>query len=105
VGSKPANLTAGPVAAGSTVSLRWTLWPTSHSGPVITYMAKCPAAGCQTYLPGTAYVTFQPRSSTFSSGSAIISSSKINTPIVPYGLKSLKLDVSVAAVSGAIRRS
>lgn len=30
VGSVPANLTAGPVAAGSTVSLRWTLWPTSH---------------------------------------------------------------------------
>ncbi|KAF5869998.1 putative glycoside hydrolase family 61 protein [Botrytis fragariae] len=57
VGSKPANLTAGPVAAGSTVSLRWTLWPDSHSGPVITYMAKCPAAGCSNYLPGTDHRT------------------------------------------------
>ncbi|RAL60356.1 hypothetical protein DID88_000132 [Monilinia fructigena] len=54
VGSSPAALTAGPVAAGSTVSLRWTLWPDSHSGPVITYMAKCPSAGCSNYLPGTA---------------------------------------------------
>ncbi|TGO34067.1 hypothetical protein BHYA_0214g00180 [Botrytis hyacinthi] len=59
VGSKPANLTAGPVAAGSTVSLRWTLWPDSHSGPVITYMAKCPAAGCSNYLPGTDAVWFK----------------------------------------------
>ncbi|KAK6592895.1 cellulose-growth-specific protein [Botrytis cinerea] len=59
VGSQPANLTAGPVAAGSTVSLRWTLWPDSHSGPVITYMAKCPATGCSTYVPGTAAVWFK----------------------------------------------
>jgi len=59
VGSQPANLTGGPVAAGSTVSLRWTLWPTSHCGPVITYMAKCPAAGCTSYLPGTAAVWFK----------------------------------------------
>ncbi|KAF7928396.1 uncharacterized protein EAE98_002140 [Botrytis deweyae] len=59
VGSKPASLTAGPVAAGSTVSLRWTLWPDSHSGPVITYMAKCPAAGCSNYLPGTDAVWFK----------------------------------------------
>ncbi|CAG8977578.1 hypothetical protein HYALB_00008354 [Hymenoscyphus albidus] len=40
VGSKPAKLTGGPAAAGSTVSLAWTLWPESHGGPVITYMAK-----------------------------------------------------------------
>ena len=54
VGSEPANLTAGPVAAGSTVSLRWTLWPTSHCGPLITYMAQCPNNDCENYLPGTA---------------------------------------------------
>jgi hypothetical protein len=53
VGSEPANLTAGPVAAGSVVSLYWTLWPTSHSGPVLTYMAKCPNNNCKNWLPGT----------------------------------------------------
>jgi hypothetical protein len=56
VGSQPAKLTGGPVAAGSTVSLKWTLWPDSHAGPVITYMAKCPSAGCTSYSPGTACV-------------------------------------------------
>lgn len=40
VGSSPAALQAGPVAAGSEVSLYWTLWPSSHVGPTITYMAK-----------------------------------------------------------------
>ncbi|KAH8676540.1 glycoside hydrolase family 61 protein [Tricladium varicosporioides] len=58
-GSSPAKLTAGPVAAGSTVSLRWTLWPESHSGPLITYMAKCPNNSCSTYTPGTAAVWFK----------------------------------------------
>lgn len=56
-GSSPANLTAGPVAAGSEVSLRWTLWPESHVGPVITYMARCANDNCTTYLPGTEYVS------------------------------------------------
>jgi len=55
-GSTPAKLAGGPVAAGSAVSLKWTLWPDSHVGPLVTYMAKCPAAGCSTYVPGTAYV-------------------------------------------------
>jgi hypothetical protein len=59
-GSSPANLTAGPVAAGSEVSLRWTLWPESHSGPVITYMARCVNDDCKTYLPGTEYVASPP---------------------------------------------
>ncbi|RDW85224.1 hypothetical protein BP6252_02814 [Coleophoma cylindrospora] len=58
-GSSPANLTAGPVAAGSDVEIAWSLWPSSHFGPVITYMAKCPDAGCQTYLPGTDAVWFK----------------------------------------------
>lgn len=30
-GSAPAPLHGGPVAAGATVSLNWTLWPDSHS--------------------------------------------------------------------------
>ncbi|KAH8591280.1 glycoside hydrolase family 61 protein [Bisporella sp. PMI_857] len=58
-GSSPAKLVGGPVAAGSTISLRWTLWPDSHVGPAITYMAKCPTAGCSTYLPGTSAVWFK----------------------------------------------
>lgn len=48
--SAPAKLHA-PVAAGSTVTLRWTLWPDSHMGPVITYMARCPDSGCQNWTP------------------------------------------------------
>jgi hypothetical protein len=52
VGSKPAALHAA-AAAGSTVTLRWTLWPDSHVGPVLTYMARCPDAGCSSWMPGT----------------------------------------------------
>lgn len=57
-GSSPAALHA-PAAAGSTVTLYWTLWPESHVGPTITYMAKCPDAGCSDYLPGTDAVWFK----------------------------------------------
>ncbi|KAM0276797.1 hypothetical protein ACHAQH_006386 [Verticillium albo-atrum] len=57
-GSKPAALHA-PAAAGSTVSLSWTLWPDSHVGPVMTYMARCPDAGCDAYEPGTEAVWFK----------------------------------------------
>ncbi|KAF8860858.1 hypothetical protein BDZ45DRAFT_703720 [Acephala macrosclerotiorum] len=57
IGSSPANLNAGPVAAGSMVSLRWTLWPSSHVSPVITYMARCGNDNCATYLPGTEVLT------------------------------------------------
>lgn len=56
LGSKPAALHA-EVAAGSDVKLYWTLWPDSHMGPTITYMAKCPDTGCQDYMPESAYVT------------------------------------------------
>ncbi|TDZ40729.1 Polysaccharide monooxygenase Cel61a [Colletotrichum trifolii] len=57
-GSTPAKLEA-KVAAGSEVTLNWTLWPDSHIGPVITYMAKCPEAGCTDYQPGTDAVWFK----------------------------------------------
>jgi len=57
-GSQPAALHA-PAAAGSTVTLRWTLWPESHVGPVITYMARCPDAGCNDWQPGTSAVWFK----------------------------------------------
>ncbi|EEY19665.1 cellulose-growth-specific protein [Verticillium alfalfae VaMs.102] len=43
-GSAPAKLHA-PAAAGSQVTLKWTLWPDSHVGPTVTYMARCPASG------------------------------------------------------------
>ena len=52
VGSSPAALHA-EVAAGSEVSLKWTLWPDSHVGPLVTYMARCPDAGCNNYMPKT----------------------------------------------------
>lgn len=51
-GSAPAALHAD-VAAGSDVKLFWTLWPDSHVGPTITYMARCPDSGCNAYMPGT----------------------------------------------------
>jgi hypothetical protein len=44
IGSKPAALHA-PAPAGSTVNLRWTAWPESHQGPILTYMARCPDTG------------------------------------------------------------
>lgn len=58
VGSSPAKLHA-TAAAGSTNSLHWTLWPDTHMGPVITYMARCPDTGCQDYMPGDAAVWFK----------------------------------------------
>jgi hypothetical protein len=51
-GAEPAKLHA-PAAAGSTVTLYWTLWPDSHMGPVLTYMTRCPDTGCQNWSPGT----------------------------------------------------
>ncbi|KAM0645609.1 Esterase/lipase/thioesterase [Verticillium nonalfalfae] len=57
-GSAPAKLHA-PAAAGSQVTLKWTLWPDSHVGPTVTYMARCPASGCNNWLPGTQAVWFK----------------------------------------------
>lgn len=37
---QPGALTA-PVKAGGSVELQWTDWPSSHHGPVITYLANC----------------------------------------------------------------
>lgn len=49
-GSSPAALHA-PAAAGSDVTLYWTLWPESHFGALVTYMARCPDTGCSDYMP------------------------------------------------------
>ncbi|PBP21232.1 glycosyl hydrolase family 61 [Diplocarpon rosae] len=59
VGSQPAKLTAGPVAAGTDVEIRWTLWPDTHMGPVITYLAACPGNDCTTFVPNTDAVWFK----------------------------------------------
>ncbi|OAL05192.1 glycoside hydrolase [Phaeosphaeriaceae sp. SRC1lsM3a] len=58
IGSTPAALHA-PVTAGSSVNLRWTTWPESHLGPVITYMARCPDEGCNKYQTNGAAVWFK----------------------------------------------
>jgi cellulase len=39
-GATNAKISA-PVAAGESVSLQWTDWPTSHHGPMIDYLADC----------------------------------------------------------------
>jgi hypothetical protein len=59
VGSSPAALHA-EVAAGTDVKLYWTLWPDSHMGPTLTYMAKCPDTGCNNWMPGSSYVVTTP---------------------------------------------
>lgn len=51
VGSAPAPI-YGTVAAGSQVKLNWTLWPDSHKGPMITYMARAPS-DITKWMPGT----------------------------------------------------
>lgn len=38
--AKPGAISAS-VAAGGSVELQWTEWPSSHHGPVITYLANC----------------------------------------------------------------
>lgn len=38
--AKPGAISA-PVKAGGNVELQWSEWPSSHHGPVITYMANC----------------------------------------------------------------
>jgi len=57
-GSSPAALHAD-AAAGSDVELFWTLWPESHMGPTVTYMAKCPDTGCNNYMPESNAVWFK----------------------------------------------
>ncbi|EUC47439.1 lytic polysaccharide monooxygenase [Bipolaris oryzae ATCC 44560] len=36
-----AKIYANPVAAGSNITLHWTVWPDSHHGPIMTYLAAC----------------------------------------------------------------
>ncbi|KAG5638046.1 hypothetical protein H0H81_002166, partial [Sphagnurus paluster] len=57
VGSAPAAL-VGKVAAGSQVKLKWTAWPDSHNGPLITYMARAPS-DITKWNPGNSAVWFK----------------------------------------------
>jgi len=56
-GSAPAPILA-TVEAGSNVYLNWTTWPTSHLGPMITYMALAPSDITQ-WSPGSDSVWFK----------------------------------------------
>ncbi|KAJ1300462.1 hypothetical protein OPQ81_005277 [Rhizoctonia solani] len=57
-GTEPAPLLA-TAAAGSNVAFNWTnQWPTSHIGPVLTYMAKAPS-DITKWSPGTDKVWFK----------------------------------------------
>ncbi|KAK6352834.1 Esterase/lipase/thioesterase [Orbilia brochopaga] len=84
----PAPISAS-VAPGSTISLKWTTWPDSHKGPVITYMAKCPGS-CSSYSPGTAKVWFKvAEAGKSSSGVWATTPLETNTPYtfkIPTGL-------------------
>ncbi|CAE6500658.1 glycoside hydrolase family 61 protein [Rhizoctonia solani] len=57
VGSAPAAAVA-TAAAGTTISFKWTEWPDSHVGPVITYMARAPS-DITKWNPGTSAVWFK----------------------------------------------
>jgi lytic cellulose monooxygenase (C1-hydroxylating) len=39
---------SAPVAAGTTITVRWSDWPEAHWGPVIDYMARCTNDDCTT---------------------------------------------------------
>ncbi|KAI5776401.1 putative endoglucanase/cellulase [Geopyxis carbonaria] len=41
------------VAAGADISFFWTVWPESHKGPVMTYMAACGSDDCSTADPAS----------------------------------------------------
>ncbi|KAH7326791.1 beta-1,4-endoglucanase [Rhizoctonia solani] len=57
-GTEPAPLLA-TAAAGANVAFNWTTeWPTSHIGPVLTYMAKAPS-DITKWSPGTDKVWFK----------------------------------------------
>ncbi|KAH9482003.1 Polysaccharide monooxygenase Cel61a [Psilocybe cubensis] len=57
-GSAPAPIYAASVPAGSQLSLNWTTWPSSHIGPMITYMARAPS-DITNWSPGDAAVWFK----------------------------------------------
>ncbi|KAF8233993.1 glycoside hydrolase family 61 protein [Tricholoma matsutake] len=93
-GSAPAPLFA-TVAAGSDLTLKWTKWPASHVGPIITYMARAQRDITQWY-PNTSAVWFkiaEAGKSTDASGTAqwatsqLIASNNTYTFTIPRDLQ------------------
>ncbi|KAF5131801.1 hypothetical protein DV495_001900 [Geotrichum candidum] len=50
--AKPGKLSA-TIAAGSDLTFYWTVWPESHKGPVLTYLANCNGDCSQVQDPST----------------------------------------------------
>lgn len=66
--AQPAKLVA-KAKSGDEVSFKWTEWPESHKGPVITYMAKAPeGTDITTWSPGTDAVWFKVDEAGFENG-------------------------------------
>ncbi|SPO04685.1 related to cel1 protein precursor [Cephalotrichum gorgonifer] len=51
-GNEPAGGTI-ELKAGDTVTLNWDQWGSSHSGPVMNYIAHCPNDDCQSFKGNT----------------------------------------------------
>ncbi|TFK47442.1 beta-1,4-endoglucanase [Heliocybe sulcata] len=68
-GSSPAALVAS-VPAGGKIAFHWTTWPSSHVGPVITYLAKVPSGSQITsYKPtGSSSIWFKIDQAGYSNG-------------------------------------
>jgi hypothetical protein len=90
IGSLPAALVA-TAPAGSSVALNWTTWPTSHIGPIITYMARAPS-DITKWSPGTSAVWFKVAQSGYSGGKwaatdVLTAANSIYTFTIPKTLK------------------
>ncbi|KAF9270473.1 glycoside hydrolase [Marasmius fiardii PR-910] len=72
----PAPIVA-PVTAGSQVALNWTLWPDSHKGPIITYMARAPS-DITKWSPGNSAVWFKVAESGKDSSGVWATTDKLN---------------------------
>ncbi|CAE6446610.1 unnamed protein product [Rhizoctonia solani] len=89
-GAVPAALIA-TAAAGSKVALNWTEWPTSHIGPVITYLAQAPS-DITKWSPGTDKVWFKIDEAGLDNGKwaatdVLLSQNGLWTVTIPQNLK------------------
>ncbi|CAE6458224.1 unnamed protein product [Rhizoctonia solani] len=79
------------VAAGTNVALNWTTWPSSHIGPMITYMARAPS-DVTSWSPDTSAVWFKVDEAGLSNGKwaatdVLTENKSIYTFKVPASLK------------------
>ncbi|KDQ18190.1 glycoside hydrolase family 61 protein [Botryobasidium botryosum FD-172 SS1] len=86
----PAPIVA-KVAAGSTVSLKWTTWPSDHLYiPLITYMARAPS-DITKWSPGSAAVWFKVHHDGYNNGvwavDKLIKNNGVYTFTIPASLK------------------